>query len=536
MASDLKLADVLRRIDGFIARSEWAPDAPAAEPFEPTWPAAIDVGRETVDLRSAGIKTVIWATGFRRAYPWLKVPVFDDDGEIRHRSGVTPVAGLYVLGMHFQRRRKSAFIDGVGDDAAFLAHRIAIAVRASGEVRERGAIPWPAPTGELKSRYDAVVVGARCAGAATAMLLARRGLDVLVVEQGERGADTLSTLALMRAGVLQLSRWGLLDGVRAASPPIRTTTFHYGGAAAVEIRIKPRDGVDALYAPRRTVLDPLLADAAEAAGADVAYRTRLVDLQRDRGRVRGAIVEGHDGAPRSIAAGIVIGADGVQSIVARLCDAEPQRFGAHAGAVIYTFCRGLDVEGYHWYYAPGVSAGVIPTGGGDVLVFAAVPRARFMRELRFNLPAGFHGVIEAAAPRLAPAVRAAAPVGPYRGFAGHTGYLRPAWGPGWALVGDAGYFKDPITAHGISDALRDAELLARAIEGGADTDFAAYQTIRDDLSLPLFEYTDEIASFAWDFARLQTLHKKMSDEMAREVLYLRDLTEAVGEAQGTRNT
>jgi putative flavoprotein involved in K+ transport len=147
VASDLKLADVLRRIDGFIARSEWAPYAPAPEPFEPTWPAAIDIGRETIDLRSAGIKTVIWATGFRRAYPWLKVPVFDDDGEIRHRSGVTPVAGLYVLGMHFQRRRKSAFIDGVGDDAAFLAHRIAIAIRTSGEVREGGVIPWPAPQG-----------------------------------------------------------------------------------------------------------------------------------------------------------------------------------------------------------------------------------------------------------------------------------------------------------------------------------------------------------------------------------------------------
>ena len=115
----------------------------------------------------------------------------------------------------------------------------------------------------------------------------------------------------------------------------------------------------------------------------------------------------------------------------------------------------------------------------------------------------------------------------YRGFAGHTGYLRPAWGAGWALVGDAGYFKDPITAHGISDALRDAELLARAIEGGADADFAAYQTIRDELSLPLFEYADEIASFAWDFARLQMLHRKLSDEMAKEVLYLRELTEVV---------
>ena len=378
--------------------------------------------------------------------------------------------------------------------------------------------------GDLKSRYDAVVIGARCAGAATALLLARRGLDVLVVEQGERGADTLSTLALMRAGVLQLSRWGLLDDVRRGAPAIRTTTFHYG-EEAVEIRIKPRDGVEALFAPRRTLLDPLLADAAEAAGADVAYRTRLVDVQRDRhGRVHGAIVEGQDGVPRPIAANVVVGADGMHSLVARLCGAVPRRTGVHAGAVIYRFCPGLEVEGYHWHYAPGVSAGAIPTGCGDVLVFAAFPRARFMSELRFNLPAAFDAVVEAAAPRLAPAVRAAEPHRAHRSFAGQTGYMRSAWGPGWALVGDASHFKDPITAHGITDALRDAELLARAVEGGTDADFAAYEAIRDELARPLFEYTDEIASFAWDFPRLQTLHKNMSEEMAREVRYLGELT------------
>src|SRR5262245_29958621 len=133
----------------------------------------------------------------------------------------------------------------------------------------------------FESSYDAVVVGARCAGAATAMLLARAGLDVLVVEQGVRGADTLSTLALMRAGVRQLSHWGLLDAVRhAGTPRIETTTFYYGGDP-IEIPIKARNGVDALYAPRRTVLDPLLADAAEAAGARIAYRVRLKGLVRD---------------------------------------------------------------------------------------------------------------------------------------------------------------------------------------------------------------------------------------------------------------
>src|SRR5215218_247770 len=110
---------------------------------------------------------------------------------------------------------------------------------------------------DLKPSYDVIIIGARCAGASTAMLLARRGLDVLLVERSPRGSDTLSTLALMRCGVLQLSRWGLLDELRAAGTPrIETTTFHYG-ADAIQVRIKPRDGVDALYAPRRTLLDPL---------------------------------------------------------------------------------------------------------------------------------------------------------------------------------------------------------------------------------------------------------------------------------------
>jgi putative flavoprotein involved in K+ transport len=122
-ASDLKLAELLQRIDRFIHQT--ATTATPAEPFKPTWTLARDDAKRTIDVRAEGIDTVIWATGFARRYPWLKVPVVDERGEIRHRHGITPIQGLFVLGMHFQRRRKSAFIDGVGDDAAFLADRIA---------------------------------------------------------------------------------------------------------------------------------------------------------------------------------------------------------------------------------------------------------------------------------------------------------------------------------------------------------------------------------------------------------------------------
>ncbi len=372
----------------------------------------------------------------------------------------------------------------------------------------------------LKSSYDVIVVGGRCAGAATAMLLARAGVNVLMVEQGARGADTLSTLALMRAGVLQLSRWGLLEALAdAGTPRIETTTFHYGGQP-IEIRIKPRDGVDALYAPRRTLLDPLLADTARACGADVVYRARVKDLRRDaHGRVCGVVVES-DGIARALGATMVIGADGVNSIVAKQVGAAPYRVGPHMTGVIYTRARGLGIEGYHWHYVPGASVGVIPTNGGETLVFAAAPRERFIARLRFDLGGGFREILHEAAPDLAQAVQAAVVSG-YRGFAGHPAYLRPAYGAGWALVGDAGYFKDPITAHGITDALRDAELLANAVLTGTDAALAGYQAMRDDLSTELLAITDEIASFSWDLPRLQRLHRSLSDEMAREVSALR---------------
>jgi menaquinone-9 beta-reductase len=352
------------------------------------------------------------------------------------------------------------------------------------------------------------------------MLLARAGLDVLLVEQGARGADTLSTLAIMRGGVMQLARWGLLESVRAAgTPAIRTTTFHYGGDS-LEVPIAPRDGVDALYAPRRTVLDTLLADAAAAAGADVRYRTRLVHVHRDDGgRVRGVTIGTRDGDVR-IDTPLVIGADGVHSTVARQVGAGAYLTGAHASAVIYAFARGVDVEGYHWHYAPGASAGVIPTNDGETLVFASMPRDRFMRELRADLASGFHAVLAEAAPALAAALRVAPPAAPFRGFAGIRGYFRTAAGPGWALAGDAGYFKDPLTAHGITDALRDAELLARAVLAGTDQALAAYQATRDELSLPLFRVTDRIASFQWDLAEARALHKALSKAMAREVQHL----------------
>lgn len=366
--------------------------------------------------------------------------------------------------------------------------------------------------------YDAVVVGARCAGAATAMLLARRGLSVLLVDRDRRGADTLSTLALMRGGVLQLRRWGLLDRIREAGTPAITSTSFVYGDESITLPIKPRDGVDALFAPRRTVLDALLADAAEDAGAQVAYGPRLVDLERaSDGRVVGAILEERDGSVRRVGAGIVIGADGRRSTVARLVEAETYREGRYACGVVYGFWRGLESSRSRWYYRPGVSVGSIPTNGGAVCVFAATPQARFFDEIRKDMEAGYRRVLAECSPELAGEVARSSTSENLHGFPGQPGWMRRSHGPGWALVGDAGYFKDPITAHGISDALRDAELLARAVTSGTDRALAEYESTRDALSEELFEITDAIAGFAWDLERLKPLHIDLSKAMNREV-------------------
>ena len=371
----------------------------------------------------------------------------------------------------------------------------------------------------LRNRYDVVVCGARAAGASTAMLLARKGLRVLVVERAKYGSDTLSTLALMRGGVLQLSRWGLVDQLDAMDTPrIQKTTFHYGDEA-IPIAIQPRDGVGSLYAPRRRLLDAMLVDAARAAGADIIHGVRLISLDRQQdGRVNGAIIEDPTGCVRSIRAELVIGADGGRSTVAKLVGAEPYKVGRNSSGSVYGFWEGLNIDqGFHWHFRPGSGTGAIPTNDGCTLVFASVPSERFAREIRFNTEAGYHQVLQECSPGLADAVTRARRVGGLRGFAGAPGHMRQSFGPGWALVGDAGYFKDPLTAHGITDALRDAELLARAAAKGTRSAFVDYQQTRDQLSMRLFEITDAVASCDWDLATVKQLHREMSVEMNREV-------------------
>jgi len=378
--------------------------------------------------------------------------------------------------------------------------------------------------------YDVVVVGARPAGAATAMLLARAGLRVLTVDRGSYGADTLSTHALLRGGVLQLARWGLLDRLAAAgTPPVRGCVFHYG-EDSITVPIRPQAGVDAFYAPRRTVLDPILVDAARDAGVETRFGVTITGLRHDSaGRVTGVVGRDDTGAPFTARARITVGADGVGSRIAHLAGAPIERAGTAAAAFIYGYWEGLPDDHYELFYRPGVSAGLFPTNHGQVCVFAATSRQRFRAESRAGVAPVYARLLGQAAPGVLDHGVGAPGSGRLKVFVARPGFFRRAHGRGWALVGDAGYFKDPITSHGITDALRDAELLARAIvtavsgEVVEEVALASYQATRNRLSGRLFTTTDAIASFGWNLDQIPLLLHQLSDAMSDEVTWLRDL-------------
>lgn len=365
--------------------------------------------------------------------------------------------------------------------------------------------------------YDVVIVGARSAGAATALLLARAGAKILLVDRQAYATDTLSTHAIMRAGVLQLHRWKVLPKVMAAgTPAIRKTVFQYGDEA-VSIDIKAEHGVEYLCAPRRTVLDRILVDAARDAGADVQHGVALFDLQVNAANtVKGVCLKDASGQSTSIRAGIVIGADGRHSTVAGLLGSETYTAGSHASCCVFGYFDGIDLAGSHWHFAEGATAGVIPTNQAQHCVFVCLPHHMFRSTFAGSVERGFFEVLRNKFPPVAAIASPAELSGRLRGFAGAPGHLKRSHGAGWALVGDAGYFKDPLTAHGITDALRDAELLAQAIMSGRSNSLAAYQEERDALSRPLFEITDRLAAFDWSLEKAKVLHTQLSAAMRVE--------------------
>ncbi len=352
------------------------------------------------------------------------------------------------------------------------------------------------------------------------MLLARAGLRVLVIDRGVYGTDTLSTHALMRGAVVQLAKWGLLErriSTHAGDPLDQLLLSQRDDENRDQARARRPGALCPTSIPARP--DPDRCGHSLWSGGHLGRLSRRFDPQERRTRHRRAGPvwrrDRGDSLPR-----IVIGADGRHSAVARHVEAPALRAGRHQSAFVFGYWPLPSRDESLWYWSRGAAAGLIPTNNGECCVFAGVAHHRFAEVFGADLRGGYLRTLAAAAPALHGELARTSAAPQLRGFAGHPCVMRQSVGPGWALVGDAGYFKDPITAHGLTDALRDAELLANAVVHGNEVAMRNYQAVRDDLSGTLFELTDTIASFEWRIDELMDLHRRLSEEMKREVSYL----------------
>ncbi|MGH9300837.1 MAG: FAD-dependent oxidoreductase [Acidimicrobiales bacterium] len=315
---------------------------------------------------------------------------------------------------------------------------------------------------QLEEDFDVIVVGARCAGAPLALDLSRRGLRVGLVDRARFPSEVPSTHMIHPCGIARLARLGLMDKLLATgAPPLVRGTF-----VVDDVRIEMRPEVAARFeAPwlciRRRVLDQCLVDAASQAGVTVMSGRAVTGLIEQDGVVRG--VRTDDALLRC---SLVVGADGMHSTIARLAGAQEYHTTPPGRVFLWGYFHGADApNGYATLGRIG-NLGFIamPTDSGLYMAGIAISREQrnaSLADTSTSLCRGLEGTGE-----VAEFLRPARRVGPVRVMARWHGYFRQATGPGWVLLGDAGHFKDPTPAQGISDALRQGETLAEVIESG----------------------------------------------------------------------
>ena len=349
--------------------------------------------------------------------------------------------------------------------------------------------------------YDAVVVGARCAGSATALLLARKGYRVLLVDRSGFPSDlAFSTHYVHQSGTVLLKRWGLLDKVAASNcPPITTFYFDFG-AFVLTGSPPPADGVKEAYAPRRKVLDAILVEAAVESGAELRTDFSVNDLLFEEGRVCGVRGREKGGLTVVEKAQIVIGADGMHSTIARAVQAPEYNSKEPLEGPYFSYWSGVQMKGFEFH--PGAYRGAFGWMTNDGLALVGVGfAAKDHPSVRADIEGSYLRAITEDAPDLAERLRNGHREERFVGGVVPS-YFRKPFGPGWALVGDAGYLKDPCTAEGITDAFRSAELLADAIDSGIsgrlplDAALEEYERQRNQAAFPLYEFTLQLATLA----------------------------------------
>jgi flavin-dependent dehydrogenase len=345
--------------------------------------------------------------------------------------------------------------------------------------------------------YDAIVLGARVAGSPTAMLLARKGYRVLLVDRASFPSDTMSTHQVQIPGSIALKRWGLLDKVLATWPGTARHVRFDMGAAVLEGDYPTVDDVNSVYSPRRYLLDKILVDAAVEAGAELREDFIVEELLWDDGHMVGIRGRSKNGGAVTEQAREIIGADGKHSLVAIAANALQYDEFPSLTCGYYSYWEGVPVNGGEIYSRGKRLIGVWPTNDNLTLIYVAWPADEF-DQFRADVEGNYGKTIDLV-PGLAERVHQGKRAERIVGTGDMPNFYRKPYGAGWALVGDAGYIKDPITGLGISDAFRDAELLADAVDAGfagrqpLETPLSEYEQQRNAASKPAYDFTLDIA-------------------------------------------
>jgi 2-polyprenyl-6-methoxyphenol hydroxylase-like FAD-dependent oxidoreductase len=365
--------------------------------------------------------------------------------------------------------------------------------------------------------YDAIVVGARCAGSPTAMLLARKGYRVLLVDKASFPSDTISTHIVWPHGAEIMNRWGLLERLAATNcPPIALNMIFDVGPFALEGGVTDANAGRGGFCPRRTVLDKLLVDAAVESGAELREQFTVEGLVWAEDRVVGLKGRSRSGGSVEERARIVIGADGVYSFVAKAVGALEYDVKPPLTTFYYSYYSGFEAGDIEQYVRDSQGAACFPTNDGLTLIATVWPSRRF-QEIRSDIEGHVRKVHEST-PSVADRLQRARREERWVGTAGVPNYFRKPYGPGWTLVGDAGYDKDPITAQGISDAFIDAENLSEGLDAAfserrpQDEALAEYQSRRDQRAKPMYDFTCQLATLEPPPPPMQQLFAALHDD------------------------
>jgi len=348
--------------------------------------------------------------------------------------------------------------------------------------------------------YDAIIVGARCAGSPLATLLARKGYRVLLVDRATFPSDVISTHLIWQTGAAHLRRWGLLEQVAASNCPLISKITLDFGEFALKGLAPPSDGATECYAPRRRVLDTILIHAAVGAGAELREGFTVEEVVSDGERVTGIRGHGKGGGSLVEKGRIVIGADGTHSVVARSVGALAFNTRPALTCWYYSYWSGLNLDGAQLYSRPNRAMGGPPTNDGLTLVAVGWTNREF-HDFRSDIEGNFLKTL-ALAPAYAAQVLSGKREERFVGTADVPNFFRKRHGPGWALAGDAAYHKDPITARGISDAFRDADLLADALDVGfsgrkpLEQSLVEYERRRNEEVSAMYDFTCDFATLA----------------------------------------